>query len=506
MIFYDITKSTYDMQAADIVWHPMPIIGCFRVASRPRALQRRFGDSAPDMEGECVATVEETIAKMRAVAPPGQPDIDAATRAELSRLTRQLIAAADSGTDLRRFDAVRKRSIGLPDDTRWLAGRRVVVTGGTGCVGSALIRLLGQLGPASVASISRGRTAGWPRYRHADYQTADVTDPGQLAAAFAAAKPDVVFHLAAQRDPGLAETLIIQTVATNLLGTRNVIAAAAGTGVTDLVFASSGKALRPYSGEVYTATKRAAEWLLARAADGTDRRYSAARFTHVVDNSIIAQRLRGWCQGRAVVRLHDPGVMFYVQSARESAELLLRAGVTSRRGTMQVSALTDLGMPIGLLELAVGMLEQAGSAAPIYWSGFEAGYERAPFPGLYDPRTAPDVSPLINGFEAAEVLPGPPVDVCPVRYQPCCQSDELLDRLATSCATDEPPAVIRAGLDQLSWSLFDGAMSVACRGTLARAAQLTERHGCSLSAEHSKMLAVVRKYANAELAWTEARS
>lgn len=443
-----------------------------------------------------MTTAEETIAAMRAVAPPGQPDIDAATLAELARLTGRLITEADGGTDLCRFTAVRKRSIGLPADTSWLQGRSVLVTGGTGCVGSVLVGLLGQLGVAGVASVSRGRAAGWPRYPHAEYLTADITDPGQLAAAFRAASPDLVFHLAAQRDPGLAETLVRETVATNLLGTGNVIAAAAEAKVTDLIFASSGKALRPYSGEVYTATKRAAEWLLARAADGSDRRYSAARFTHVVDNSIIAARLGRWCASGGVVRLHDPAIMFYVQSARESAELLLRAGQAGRRGILRLSAMTDLGSPVGLVELAVGMLAQAGSAAPIYWSGYEAGYERAPFPGLYDPRTAGGVSPLLNGFEAAAVRPGPPVDTCQVRYPPCGQSDELLELLAARCAEPAPASAIRASLDRLSWSLLDGAMSVACRSTLARAAQLTERHRHSLSAEHSQMLKVIRKYAD----------
>jgi hypothetical protein len=58
-----------------------------------------------------VATVAETIAAMRAVAPPGQPDVDASTRAQLARLTSQLIAAAGGSGDLRRFTTVRKCSM-----------------------------------------------------------------------------------------------------------------------------------------------------------------------------------------------------------------------------------------------------------------------------------------------------------------------------------------------------------------------------------------------------------
>src|SRR5208282_5658365 len=129
------------------------------------------------------------------------------------------------------------------------------------------------------------------------YARADIRDPRGLAAVFAGVRPDVVFHLAAQRDPGLAEREVHRTVTTNVLGTRNVIAAAEEALVSRLVFASTGKALRPYSREVYTASKRAAEWLVADAARRGTVTCAAARFTHVIDNSIIHQRLLRWCDG-----------------------------------------------------------------------------------------------------------------------------------------------------------------------------------------------------------------
>ena len=77
---------------------------------------------------------------------------------------------------------------------------------------------------------------------------------------------DVVFHLAGQRDPGRAEREVHRTVTTNVLGTGNVLSAVAASGVPQTVLASTGKALRPYSPEVYTASKRIAEWLMYRAA------------------------------------------------------------------------------------------------------------------------------------------------------------------------------------------------------------------------------------------------
>ena len=111
-------------------------------------------------------------------------------------------------------------------------------------------------------SVSRGITQGWPRLPVAKYVQADIRDGDQLAAVFDRVRCDVVFHVAGQRDPGLAEHEVHRTVTTNVLGTGNVISAAASFGVPHVIFASTGKALRPYSGEVYTASKRVAEWLL----------------------------------------------------------------------------------------------------------------------------------------------------------------------------------------------------------------------------------------------------
>jgi hypothetical protein len=124
-----------------------------------------------------------------------------------------------------------------------------------------------------------------------EYRAADIRDAATLGAIVAEVRPDVIFHVAAQRDPGLAEAEVHRTITTNVFGTRNVLAAARAAGTPQVVYASTGKALRPYSPETYTASKRAAEWLVA---SGGGLLTSASRFTHVVDNSIVYQRLLAW--------------------------------------------------------------------------------------------------------------------------------------------------------------------------------------------------------------------
>jgi len=445
-----------------------------------------------------VRTAPEIVSMMRAVAPPGQPGLDQATLDRLGELTRALRAAMPGApAEYARFLDIAGRSLPLPDAAvaAWLGGKTVLVTGGTGCVGSRLLGLLAERGPRRLVSVSRGVTGGWPRLAGAEYLRADIRDRCRLNEVLGDIRPDLVFHLAAQREPGLAEHEVHRTVTTNVLGTKNVLEAAAEFEAAQVICASTGKALRPYSPDVYTASKRAAEWLMSRAAASSRTVYSAARFTHVVDNSIVHRRLLSWCQGGGPVRLHGADIAFYAESALESAELLLAAGLGGQPGELRVHVITDLGWPVSLLSLAVGALERTGSAAAIYLSGYDRGYESSPFPGLYDPRTAGEVSPLLSAFEAAVAQPVPfaPADAFPLAIAPRPEPDRRLLALSRACTATAAPTAARAALDGLSWSLLDATLSEVARPVLARAAQLAARHQTTLSPEHQRLLTALER-------------
>ena len=443
-------------------------------------------------------TVSEIILAMQEAAPKGRQLLADDALGDLQRLTRELIAAKpDAIAERERFDSIAARSVPVDDGDlhAWLSGTTVLVTGGTGCIGSTLLAELGRHGAARLVSVSRGLTGGWPLHAGVDYLRADITDADALRTVFGEVRPDVVFHVAAQRDPGLAEREIQRTVCTNIFGTRNVAEAAAEAGVARVICATSGKALRPYSREVYTAAKRAAEWVLARTAvarPGTS--IAAVRFTHVVDNSIVDDRLHQWARA-GVIRLHDPNTLFYAQSARESVQLMLVAGLGAQAGELRIYTINDLGMPISLLDLAVGTLQQADSASPIYLSGHDPGYESVAFPGLYDPATAGDVSPLLSAFEArsAEQDEKLGVDWCTSTLDLSKVPDEQLDKLARACAGEDAEPV-RVALDELSWCIYEAALAALPQRALSRAAALTEPYEDKLSYDHGRMLAAIRRH------------
>jgi len=436
---------------------------------------------------------------MHEAVPPGKPGLTRAESRRLSTLTQALLASKpDAQEEYGRFLSAARKNIGLPAPVpaEAVQGKRIMVTGGTGCIGSALMTQLARFSPSRLISVSRGVTQQWPRLPEADYLHLDIRHAGQLAALFDQARCDVVFHVAGQRDPGLAEQEVHRTVTTNVLGTANVLDAAAGAGVPRVVFASTGKAFRPYSPEVYTASKRVAEWLMWRTVSHGLATCSVARFTHVIDNSIIHNRLLDWCDG-GVIRLHGTDIAFYVQSARQSAQLLLAAQAGAEPGALQVHAISDLGWPVALLDVALGVLANTSSRAPIYFSGYDSGYEATPFPALYDPLTAGDVSPLISAFEATGAGRSwcPAVDAFPLQLACTAEPEDLMRELADTCSRTTEPGPVRTALDELSWSLFDATLQAVPRPVLNRAAQISAPHRGRLSAGQSRMLTSIGQYA-----------
>ena len=447
-----------------------------------------------------MSRVSELIETMLHAVPAGKACLDDAETGALRDLTRSLVAAMPAAIgEYARFLDTRQRELCLPeaDLTERLDGATIMVTGGTGCIGSALMAQLAARHPGRLVSLSRGAMTRWPRQTSAEYLRGDLRDRQLTDKLVAEVKPDVIFHLAAQRVPALAEVEVHRTVTTNVLGTRNVLAAAAAAGVPKVVCASTGKALRPYSPEVYTASKRAVEWVASALATSTEMICSAARFTHVIDNSIVHERLLDWAGSDAVVRLHSPSIALYVQSARESAQLLLLAFLGGRPGEFRVHAITDLGWPVSLLDVAVGVLAHKRSGSPIYFSGYDPGYEEVPFPGLYDPATAGDSSPLFNAFEtaAAASSPCPLVDAFRLDMAPDPAPPKLLAALEAVCERTQDPDVVRYALDELTWSLLDATLGAASPPALARSAALVSRHEHALSPAHRRVMEAIRSSA-----------
>lgn len=414
----------------------------------------------------------DPVAVLRAVTTPAVPVLDDHTHRRLRAVTDELLATrAEIGLEeLDRFEQTRERGLAVDHDrlAALHAGRTVVVTGGTGCIGAEVTRQVAAYGPGRLVVLSRGRhTAGQP-HPAAEYRRVDLRDAGAVRDVLTEVQPDLVYHLAAQHDPGLAERLVTETLATNVGGTANVIAAC--TELSELrdaqdplrlACASTGKALRPFTPDIYAGSKKATEWLLRYACTdaGAPSRLplSAVRFTHVVDNSIIHRRLAQWCADGEPIRLHDPGSMFYLQSAREAAELLLTSALDARPGELALSAIRDLGWPVALLDLAIGMLARTGSTSVLQCCGYEAGYEKRPYPALYDPLVSGERSPLFSALEAfrlQDAPSSPAVDLLRAPAAGCSPAGEAVFDIAARAVAGQGADELRDRVASCGWALL----------------------------------------------------
>ena len=455
----------------------------FGILSRHRICELRGGDSlATALDGTAAATSGRTpgelIADLRRAAPAGREKLDDDTVERLRAITRELVLTV-AGTDAycATFEVRAARAMTLPAGVREaVADRVVIVTGGTLCIETALLEELQALGPRRVVSVSRGRHEPRRRVPGVEYLHADIRDARAVERVWSEVAPQIVFHLAAQRDPGRAEIEVADSLQTNVLGTGNVLAATRAGRAESFVYASTGKAMRPYTPHVYAASKRIGEVLTLSAAHKyPGQRYSAARFTHVVDNSIVLERFRS-TSPRGVMVLHDPATRFYTQSAREAAQLLLLAHARAQPGaSAEVVAIRDLGEPAELLHLALGVVAEGSAAQALYLKGNEPGYDDSFYAGLYDPETAADISPLFNAFEAVRVnaVDDAGADAHPVEIDDLEGLEATIGELASLCARSSDVPRIRRTLDALCVDMLQGTLALADARLLERLTRLT---------------------------------
>ncbi|MXP65114.1 NAD-dependent epimerase/dehydratase family protein [Roseomonas sp. M0104] len=327
-----------------------------------------------------------------------------------------------------------------------LRGKRVLVTGGSGCVGSRLRQLLAGFGPATLINLDIAPHEGEGRWLQAD-----IRDAAMLDAAFRAARPEVVFHLASIREPGKAELVVQEAVDTNVFGTANVIAACRRHGVGHAVYSSTGKCYAYLTDHVYTASKKLAElqWMAA-AREGGETSFAMTRFTHVLENGIVSRDIAaGIAQG--MVGLHGPDRHFNIQNLRQATHLLVNAlALAGTQAPDSFWSAVDLGWPVNTLELALFEIVRSGRDVGVRFLGIPKGYDESFFRGQFDWSGACDYHPLVNALEAPTVVNDSTGTMIGARIAPCPEAalQQALDRLHTRLRSAETDAALKEALLQ----------------------------------------------------------
>lgn len=246
-----------------------------------------------------------------------------------------------------------------------ISGRRVLVTGAGGSIGSELCRQISRFGPSRLYMLDRDESGlqstemsltGHGLLNSDDLILADIRDAEALQAAFERAKPEVVFHAAALKHLPLLESHPLEAWKSNVIGTVNVLTAAESVGVSTFVNISTDKAANPTC--VLGYSKRLAERATADFARRAPGRFVSVRFGNVLGSrgSVVHAFTAQIRMGGPITVTH-PEVRRYFMLIPEACQLVLEAASIGADGEVMV---LEMGEQVRIREVAETLIRLSG--------------------------------------------------------------------------------------------------------------------------------------------------
>ncbi len=262
------------------------------------------------------------------------------------------------------------------------AGRRILVTGAGGSIGSELCRQLHRFGPAELVMLDRDESAlhavqlalhGRALLDSDETVLADIRDLARVREVFQRFRPQIVFHAAALKHLPLLERYPAEAVQSNVWGTWTVLEAAAACGTESFVNISTDKAADPVS--VLGYSKRVAERLTAHMATQAPGSYLSVRFGNVLGSrgSVLGTLSAQVAAGGPVTVTH-PEVTRYFMTVDEAVQLVLQAAVIGGSGEVLV---LDMGEPVRIADIARRLAAGSPRPVPIEFTGLRPGEKLA---------------------------------------------------------------------------------------------------------------------------------
>lgn len=247
----------------------------------------------------------------------------------------------------------------------YLTGKRVLVTGAAGSIGSELCRQIMKMEPEQLILFERVENELYRidmefRQAHDGKPYAmilgDILDTERLDGVMDSFKPQVVFHAAAYKHVPIMESHPIEALKNNIQGTYNVVKASLRSGVEKFVLISTDKAVSPAN--VMGATKRVAELICQGMNSEGGTRFIAVRFGNVLGSagSVIPLFQEQILRGGPVTVTHAEMTRYFM-SIPEAAQLVMQAGAMGKGGEIFV---LDMGEPVRILDLAHDMIRLMG--------------------------------------------------------------------------------------------------------------------------------------------------
>jgi FlaA1/EpsC-like NDP-sugar epimerase len=291
----------------------------------------------------------------------------------------------------------------------YLTGRRVLVTGAGGSIGSELCRQVHRFAPASLVMLDRDESAlqavqlsieGSGLLDRRELVVCCIRDRERLAEVFDEHRPEVVFHAAALKHLPLLELHPSEGWKTNVEGTEHLLELSGLHHVERFVNISTDKAADPTS--VLGHTKRVAEQLTAHAARRYPGTYLSVRFGNVLGSrGSVLPLFRAQIEAGGPVTLTHPDVTRYFMTVPEACQLVVQAGALDHDGRVMV---LDMGQPVRIADVAQRLIAASGRPVEVVVTGLRQGEK------LHEVLFAPDEEPRDAGHPLIAAVDVPPLD------------------------------------------------------------------------------------------------
>lgn len=261
--------------------------------------------------------------------------------------------------------------VDLPKIASHLEGKRVMITGAAGSIGSEIMRQVASFNPYKLILVDQAETPlhdirlelqdKW-RDISAETIVADITNSTRMEAIFKEYKPQYVFHAAAYKHVPMMEDNVSESIQVNVMGTRNIADLAVKYGAQKFVMISTDKAVNPSN--VMGCSKRLAEIYVQSLAkklkaEGKETtQFITTRFGNVLgSNGSVIPRFKEQIQKGGPVTVTHPEIIRYFMTIPEACRLVLEAGSMGNGGEIYIF---DMGKPVKIVDLAKKMISLSG--------------------------------------------------------------------------------------------------------------------------------------------------
>lgn len=301
------------------------------------------------------------------------------------------------------MDLLGRRSVETKVDeiAGYLTGRRVLVTGAGGSIGSELCRQIARFGPSSLIMLDHDESGlhavelslhGRAMLDTRNVVVCDIRDPGAIGDVFREHAPEVIFHAAALKHLPLLEMYPAEGFKSNVVGTLNVLRAAAALGVSTFVNISTDKAANPTS--VLGLSKRVAERLTTSfGATSPSSTFVSVRFGNVLGSrGSVLQAFAAQIEQGGPITVTHPEVTRYFMTIEEAVQLVIQAGAIGGEGAL----ILDMGTPVKIDDVAHRLAGNADTPIEIVYTGLRAGEKMHEELIGYDETAVATTHPLIT--------------------------------------------------------------------------------------------------------------